>query len=65
MSADPRDLMLGRATAALGTALDGAPYVSLVLVAFDAGGAPLLLLSGQAQGQREGRAKAPSWPSYA
>ena len=49
MSADPRDLMLGRATAALGTALDGAPYVSLVLVAFDAGGAPLLLLSDLAQ----------------
>ncbi|MEI9890693.1 MAG: pyridoxamine 5'-phosphate oxidase family protein [Caulobacteraceae bacterium] len=35
--------------AALGTVMDGRPYVSLVLVAFDAGGSPLLLLSRLAQ----------------
>ncbi len=46
---DPRALMRGRSTAALGTLMDGAPYVSLVLVAFDADGAPLLLISRLAQ----------------
>lgn len=46
---DPRDLMLGRSTAALGTLMDGRPYVSLVLIAFDADGSPLLLLSRLAQ----------------
>jgi putative heme iron utilization protein len=46
---DPRALMRGQQTAALGTILNGAPYVSLVLVAFDADGAPLLLLSRLAQ----------------
>lgn len=47
--ADPRALMRAQRAAALGTAMDGAPYVSLVLVAFDADGAPLLLLSRLAQ----------------
>ena len=46
---DPRALMRVQATAALGTLMDGAPYVSLVLVAFDADGSPLLLLSRLAQ----------------
>lgn len=46
---DPRALMRGQATAALGTLMAGGPYVSLVLVAFDADGAPLLLLSRLAQ----------------
>jgi putative heme iron utilization protein len=46
---DPRALMRAQATAALGTVMDGAPYVSLVLVAFDADGSPLLLLSRLAQ----------------
>jgi putative heme iron utilization protein len=46
---DPRALMHAQATAALGTLMDGAPYVSLVLVAFDADGSPLLLLSRLAQ----------------
>jgi putative heme iron utilization protein len=41
--------MRGRTQAALGTSLGGAPYVSLVLIAFDADGAPLLLLSDLAQ----------------
>jgi hypothetical protein len=41
--------MRAQATAALGTSMHGAPYVSLVLVAFDADGAPLLLLSRLAQ----------------
>jgi putative heme iron utilization protein len=49
---DPRALMRAQATAALGTLMDGAPYVSLVLVAFDADGAPLLLLSRLAQHTR-------------
>ena len=49
MSASPKDLMRGRTTAALGTSLDGAPYVSLVLIAFDDDGSPLLLLSDLAQ----------------
>jgi putative heme iron utilization protein len=47
--ADPRALMRAQATAALGTVMDGAPYVSLVLVAFDGDGSPLLLLSRLAQ----------------
>jgi putative heme iron utilization protein len=46
---DPRALMRAQASAALGTLMDGAPYVSLVLVAFDADGSPLLLLSRLAQ----------------
>lgn len=49
MPDDPRALMRAQATAALGTLMDGAPYVSLVLVAFDADGSPLLLLSRLAQ----------------
>ncbi|MGZ3273557.1 MAG: HugZ family pyridoxamine 5'-phosphate oxidase [Caulobacteraceae bacterium] len=49
---DPRALMHAQATAALGTLMDGAPYVSLVLVAFDADGSPLLLLSRLAQHTR-------------
>jgi putative heme iron utilization protein len=49
MSVDPRVLMRGRTQAALGTSLAGAPYVSLALVAFDADGWPLLLLSDLAQ----------------
>jgi heme iron utilization protein len=49
MPDDPRALMHAQATAALGTLMDGAPYVSLVLVAFDADGSPLLLLSRLAQ----------------
>ena len=49
---DPRALMRAQATAALGTTMDGAPYVSLVLVAFDADGSPLLLLSRLAQHTR-------------
>ena len=46
---DPRRLMQAQKTAALGTIMSGAPYVSLVLVAFDADGSPLLLLSRLAQ----------------
>ena len=46
---DARALMHAQATAALGTLMDGAPYVSLVLIAFDAEGSPLLLLSRLAQ----------------
>jgi putative heme iron utilization protein len=49
---DPCALMRAQATAALGTLMEGAPYVSLVLVAFDADGAPLLLLSRLAQHTR-------------
>jgi putative heme iron utilization protein len=45
----PRALMHAQTTAALGTLMDGAPYVSLVLAAFDADGSPLLLLSRLAQ----------------
>jgi putative heme iron utilization protein len=52
MPDDPRDLMRTQITAALGTLMDGAPYVSLVLVAFDGDGAPLLLLSRLAQHTR-------------
>jgi putative heme iron utilization protein len=46
---DARDLMHAQTTASLGTVMDGAPYVSLVLIAFDADGSPLLLLSRLAQ----------------
>lgn len=46
---DPRAMMHAQPTAALGTLMDGAPYVSLVLIAFDAEGSPLLLLSRLAQ----------------
>jgi putative heme iron utilization protein len=49
MPVDPRDLMRAQATASLGTLMDGAPYVSLVLLALDADGSPLLLLSRLAQ----------------
>jgi putative heme iron utilization protein len=49
MPDDPRALMRAQATAALGTVMDGAPYVSLVLVALDADGSPLMLLSRLAQ----------------
>jgi putative heme iron utilization protein len=49
---DPRALMRRQRTAALGSLMDGAPYVSLVLVAFDVDGAPLLLLSRLAQHTR-------------
>jgi hypothetical protein len=49
---DPRRLMQAQATAALGTLMTDSPYVSLVLVAFDADGAPLLLLSRLAQHTR-------------
>ena len=52
MPDDPRDLMRAQATAALGTLMEGAPYVSLVQVAFDADGSPLLLLSRLAQHTR-------------
>ena len=52
MPADPRDLMHAQGAASLATLMDGAPYVSLVLVAFDADGAPLLLLSRLAQHTR-------------
>jgi hypothetical protein len=41
--------MRAQRAAALGTLMGGAPYVSLVLVAFDADGSPLLLLSRLAQ----------------
>ena len=56
MPADPRALMQSQGAAALGTVMDGAPYVSLVLVAFDTDGAPLLLLSRLAQHTRNLRA---------
>jgi hypothetical protein len=46
---DPRALMRAQATAALGTLMEGEPYVSLVLAAFGAEGSPLLLLSRLAQ----------------
>lgn len=46
---DARALMRAQTTAALGTLMDAGPYVSLVLVAFDADGSPLLLLSRLAQ----------------
>jgi putative heme iron utilization protein len=49
---DPRRLMQAQGAAALGTLMEGAPYVSLALVAFDADGAPLLLLSRLAQHTR-------------
>jgi heme iron utilization protein len=46
---DPRNLMQDQGVASLGTLMDGAPYVSLVLVALDDDGSPLLLLSRLAQ----------------
>ena len=52
MPDDPRTLMRAQGAAALGTLMDGAPYVSLVLIAFDADGSPLLLLSRLAQHTR-------------
>jgi putative heme iron utilization protein len=49
-----REVMRSQGRAALGTLMDGAPYVSLAMVAFDDDddGAPLLLLSGLAQHSR-------------
>ncbi len=47
--AEPRQLMRRLGAAALGTAMDGAPYVSLALCACDADARPLLLLSDLAQ----------------
>ena len=47
--ADPRAVMHAQTTASLGTLMAGGPYVSLVLIAFDADGSPLLLLSRLAQ----------------
>jgi putative heme iron utilization protein len=47
-----RRLMRGRPSAALGTVLDGAPYVSLVMCAFDTDASPLLMLSDLAQHTR-------------
>ena len=52
MPDDPRALMNAQTTAALGTVMGGAPYVSLVLVTFDTDGSPLLLLSRLAQHTR-------------
>jgi len=49
---DAGALMRRQTTAALGTIMDGAPYVSLVLTAFDGDGSPLLLLSDLAQHTR-------------
>ena len=46
---DPLYLMQDQGVASLGTLIDGAPYVSLVLVALDDDGSPLLLLSRLAQ----------------
>ena len=51
-STDAGALMRRQTSAALGTIMDGAPYVSLVLTAFDADSAPLLLLSDLAQHSR-------------
>jgi putative heme iron utilization protein len=52
-SASPEDiargLMRGQISAALGTVMEGRPYVSLVLTALDEDGSPLLLLSDLAQ----------------
>jgi putative heme iron utilization protein len=61
MTTDPeasaaRLLMRRQGRAALGTSLDGAPYVSLVLVAFDIDASPLLMLSDLAQHTRNIRA---------
>ena len=44
--------LMRQPAAALGTAMEGRPYVSLVLSALDANGAPLLLLSDLAQHSR-------------
>ncbi len=52
MSEAARRLMAEQGAVALGTTMDGRPYVSLVLVAPDADGAPLLLLSDLAQHSR-------------
>lgn len=49
MQTKPSLLLRRPAAVALGTSLDGVPYVSLVLSAPDADGSPLLLLSGLAQ----------------
>ncbi len=50
--APPALLMRRPGGAALGTSLEGAPYVSLVLTAPDLDGSPLLLLSDLAQHTR-------------
>ena len=54
-SSDAALLMRRQSSAALGTVMDGAPYVSLILTAFDGDGAPLLLLSDLAQHARNMR----------
>jgi putative heme iron utilization protein len=51
-SADTVRALMRQSAAALGTIMDGGPYVSLVLTALDAAGAPLLLLSDLAQHSR-------------
>jgi putative heme iron utilization protein len=51
-AADAALLMRRPGGAALGTSLDGAPYVSFVLAAPDLDGSPLLLLSDLAQHTR-------------
>jgi putative heme iron utilization protein len=52
-AAEPARLLMRRqSVAALGTAMQGAPYVSLVQVAFDADASPLMLLSDLAQHTR-------------
>jgi putative heme iron utilization protein len=52
LGAEARRLMRRQDRAALGTSLDGVPYVSLVLAAFDLDATPLLLLSDLAQHTR-------------
>ena len=52
LGAEARRLIRTRRQAALGTVLDGRPYVSLVAVACDTEGSPLLLLSNLAQHTR-------------
>jgi putative heme iron utilization protein len=52
LGAEARRLMRRQDRAALGTSLAGAPYVSLVLVAFELDAMPLLLLSDLAQHTR-------------
>ena len=52
LAAEARGVMHARGHVALGTMLDGRPYVSLVAVAFSGDGSPLLLLSDLAQHTR-------------
>lgn len=51
-AAEPRHLMRALGAAALGTTMDGAPYVSLVLCACEGGASPLLMMSDLAQHTR-------------